>query len=162
MEQKDIDRIIEMVWEDRTPFEAIHIQFGFTEADVITLMRRELKRGSFNLWRKRVHSGISQKHAEKRNPEINRFKCSRQRNISMNKISKRWCRMTKHKLWVILVFSSHISCLSKIVLFQNVKPFTWLKKYCFSNNTTFTNRKLRFTEPAWSFMRAISNQKTFR
>jgi len=85
----ETDRIIEMAWEDRTPFEAINIQFGFTEADVITLMRRESKRGSFNLWRKRVHSGISQKHAEKRNPEINRFKCSRQRNISMNKISKR-------------------------------------------------------------------------
>lgn len=85
----EIDRIIEMAWEDRTPFEAIYIQFGYTEADVITLMRRELKRGSFNLWRKRVHSGISQKHAEKRNPEINRFKSSRQRNITMNKISKR-------------------------------------------------------------------------
>ncbi len=89
MEQKDIDRIIEMAWEDRTPFEAIQIQFGFTESDVIRLMRRELKRSSFNLWRKRVHSGISQKHTAKRNPEINRFKCSRQRSISMNKISKR-------------------------------------------------------------------------
>ncbi|MDZ7614472.1 MAG: TIGR03643 family protein [Flavobacteriaceae bacterium] len=85
----EIDRIIEMAWEDRTPFEAINSQFGFTEADVITLMRKELKRSSFNLWRKRVNSGISQKHAGKRNPEINRFKCSRQRNISMNKISKR-------------------------------------------------------------------------
>jgi len=97
MEQNDIDRIIEMAWEDRTPFEAIQIQFGFTEADVITLMRRELKRGSFNLWRKRVHSGISQKHAGKRNPEISRFKSSRQRNISMNRISKRLCWITKHK-----------------------------------------------------------------
>ena len=89
MEQKEIDRIIEMAWEDRTPFEAINIQFGYTEADVIILMRRKLKRSSFILWRKRVHSGISQKHAEKRNPEINRFKCSRQKSISMNKISKR-------------------------------------------------------------------------
>jgi len=78
-----------MAWEDRTHFEAINIHFGFTKADVIALMRRKLKRGSFNLWRKKVHSGISQKHALKRNPEINRFKCSRQRNISMNKISKR-------------------------------------------------------------------------
>lgn len=68
MEQKDIDRIIEMDWEDRTPFEAIEIQFGFTEADVIKLMRKELKRSSFNLWRKRVNSGVSQKHAQKRNP----------------------------------------------------------------------------------------------
>jgi len=84
-----MDRIIEMAWEDRTPFEAINSQFGFTESEVITLMRRELKRSSFNLWRKRVHSGISQKHAEKRSPEINRFNCSRQRIISLNKISKR-------------------------------------------------------------------------
>ena len=89
MELKDIDRIIEMAWEDRTPFEAIHLQFGLTEADVIALMRKELKRSSFNLWRKRVHSGVSQKHALKRNSDINRFKCSRQTSISMNKISKR-------------------------------------------------------------------------
>ncbi len=54
MEQTDIDRIIEMAWEDRTPFEAILIQFGFSEAAVIKLMRKELKRSSFNLWRKRV------------------------------------------------------------------------------------------------------------
>ncbi|TVQ13858.1 MAG: TIGR03643 family protein [Bacteroidetes bacterium] len=89
MEQNDIDRIIEMAWEDRTPFEAIKAQFGFAEADVIALMRRELKRSSFNLWRQRVHSGKSQKHVKKRNPEISRFKSSRQKNISMNKISKR-------------------------------------------------------------------------
>ncbi|MBV5349436.1 TIGR03643 family protein [bacterium] len=78
MEQQDIDRIIEMAWEDRTPFEAIKMQFNFSEADVIALMRRELKRSSFNLWRKRVNSGISQKHALKRNPEIVRFKSSLQ------------------------------------------------------------------------------------
>ena len=89
MEQKDIDRIIEMAWEDRTPFEAIKTQFGFSEANVIALMRKELKRSSFNLWRKRVNSGISKKHAIKRNPDILRFKCSLQKNISMNKISKR-------------------------------------------------------------------------
>jgi uncharacterized protein (TIGR03643 family) len=89
MEQKDIDRIIEMAWEDRTPFEAINIQFGFSEANVIALMRKELKRSSFNLWRKRVNSGVSKKHAQKRNPEISRFKCSLQKTISMNKISKR-------------------------------------------------------------------------
>lgn len=90
MEQKDIDRIIEMAWEDRTPFEAIKMQFGFTEADVISLMRRDLKRSSFNLWRKRVNSGVSQKHALKRNADILRFKCSLQKTISMNKISKRY------------------------------------------------------------------------
>jgi uncharacterized protein (TIGR03643 family) len=89
MDQKEIDRIIEMAWEDRTPFEAIEIQFGFAEADVIKLMRRELKRSSFNLWRKRVNSGVSQKHARKRNPGISRFKCNLQKTISLNKISKR-------------------------------------------------------------------------
>lgn len=85
----DMDRIIEMAWEDRTPFEAIRMQFGLTESDVIALMRKELKRSSFNLWRKRVNSGVSQKHTKTRNPDINRFKCSLQRTISMNKISKR-------------------------------------------------------------------------
>ena len=89
MEQKDIDRIIEMAWEDRTPFEAIKIQFDFSEANVIALMRRELKRSSFNLWRKRVNSGVSQKHTQKRNPAIARFKSTLQKTISMNKISKR-------------------------------------------------------------------------
>jgi uncharacterized protein (TIGR03643 family) len=85
----DIDRIIEMAWEDRTPFEAIEYQFGLPEKEIIQLMRKELKRSSFNLWRKRVNSGVSQKHLQKRNPEINRFKCALQRQITGNKISKR-------------------------------------------------------------------------
>lgn len=89
MDQKDTDRIIEMAWEDRTPFEAIKIQFDLTESAVVALMRKELKRSSFNLWRKRVHSGISQKHLQKRNPDISRFKSTLQKTISMNKISKR-------------------------------------------------------------------------
>ena len=79
MEQKDIDRIIEMAWEDRTPFEAIETQFSLTEADVIKLMRKELKNSSFKLWRKRVNSGVSLKHLKNRNPNINRFKSSRQK-----------------------------------------------------------------------------------
>lgn len=83
------DRIIEMAWEDRTPFEAIRFQFGISEAEVIGLMRLELKPSSFKLWRKRVNSGISRKHLKKRNPEITRFRCTRQRTISHNKISKR-------------------------------------------------------------------------
>ncbi|MBD8081479.1 TIGR03643 family protein [Chryseobacterium caseinilyticum] len=83
------DRIIEMAWEDRTPFEAIEFQFGITESEVIDVMRTELKPSSFRLWRKRVNSGVSQKHLMKRNPEIDRFKCTRQRTISHNKISKR-------------------------------------------------------------------------
>jgi uncharacterized protein (TIGR03643 family) len=78
-----------MAWEDRTPFEAIYAQFGVTEAEVIAIMRRSLKRSSFNLWRKRVNSGVSQKHLAKRDPGISRFKCARQRTISLNKISKR-------------------------------------------------------------------------
>jgi uncharacterized protein (TIGR03643 family) len=89
LSDKEIDRIIEMAWEDRTPFEAITFQFGISESEVIVLMRKELKRSSFNLWRKRVNTGVSQKHLKKRNPEIDRFKCSRQRTISLNKISKR-------------------------------------------------------------------------
>lgn len=84
-----IDRIIEMAWEDRTPFEAIQFQFGLAEKEVIKLMRNQLKLTSFNLWRKRVNSKISQKHLKKRSEEITRFKCSRQRTISHNKISKR-------------------------------------------------------------------------
>lgn len=83
------DRIIEMAWEDRTPFEAIEYQFGLPEKEVIQLMRQELKRSSFNRWRKRVNSGVSQKHLRKRNPEITRFKCNLQRQITRNKISKR-------------------------------------------------------------------------
>ena len=89
MERIDIDRIIEMAWEDRTPFEAITFQFGISEAETIKIMRTELKRSSFNRWRKRVNSGVSQKHLHKRSDEIDRFKCSRQRNITHNKISKR-------------------------------------------------------------------------
>jgi len=84
----ELDRVIEMAWEDRTPFEAIVLQFGLLEKEVIKLMRRTLKESSFKRWRKRVHSGISQKHLQKRNSEISRFKCSLQRSITGNKISK--------------------------------------------------------------------------
>jgi uncharacterized protein (TIGR03643 family) len=84
----DIDRIIEMAWEDRTPFDAIEAQFGLGEQQVITLMRREMKASSFRLWRKRVQ-GRSTKHQALRSPAVDRFKCSRQRSISLNKISKR-------------------------------------------------------------------------
>jgi uncharacterized protein (TIGR03643 family) len=89
LNDSEIDRIIEMAWEDRTPFEAIEAQFGLSEKDVIVLMRKELKQSSFRLWRKRVNSGVSQKHLCKRLSIIHRFKCSRQRHISSNKISKR-------------------------------------------------------------------------
>ena len=89
LSETEIDRVIEMAWEDRTPFEAIEFQFSLSEQEVIKVMRSELKRSGFNRWRKRVNSGISQKYLKKRNPDINRFKCSRQRQISSNKISKR-------------------------------------------------------------------------
>lgn len=82
------DRIIEMAWEDRTPFEAIYSQFGLNEAAVIKLMRTYMKPSSFRMWRKRV-GGRSTKHMALRNAGISRFKCSRQRVITGNKISKR-------------------------------------------------------------------------
>lgn len=87
--QRDKDRIIEMAWEDRTPFEAIEFQFGLPEKEVIKMMRSTLGRASFNRWRKRVNSGVSQKHLKKRNDDISRFRCTRQKAISLNKISKR-------------------------------------------------------------------------
>lgn len=89
MTAEETDRIIEMAWEDRTPFEAIEAQFGISESKVIQLMRGELKRSSFNLWRKRVNSGVSQKHLLKRVAGIDRFKSKMQRAVSMNAISKR-------------------------------------------------------------------------
>ncbi len=66
---EDISRIIEMAWEDRTSFEAIKQQYGYSESDVIALMRREMKPSSFKMWRKRVHSRISIKHPKKRSVE---------------------------------------------------------------------------------------------
>lgn len=87
MTDRELDRIIEMAWEDRTPFEAIKLQFGVSEKQVIQLMRRELKESSFKMWRKRVNSGVSQKHLKKRNKDILRFRSSRQKSISLNKIS---------------------------------------------------------------------------
>ncbi|MEM9363115.1 MAG: TIGR03643 family protein [Bacteroidota bacterium] len=86
--ERDIDRIIEMAWEDRTPFEAITYQFGISEQETIELMRREMKRSSFKMWRKRVQ-GRSTKHSKLRSEDVNRFKCKMQRQITGNKISKR-------------------------------------------------------------------------
>jgi uncharacterized protein (TIGR03643 family) len=83
-----IDRIIEMAWEDRTPFEAIAFQFGISEQETIELMRREMKASSFKMWRERVQ-GRATKHAKRRVQGIDRFKCTLQRQITHNKISKR-------------------------------------------------------------------------
>ena len=84
----DIDRIIEMAWEDRTPFEAIFLQFNINEKELKTIMRNNLKKSSFKLWRERV-SGRKTKHSRLRENSVDRFKCKLQRNISNNKISKR-------------------------------------------------------------------------
>lgn len=88
LDDRQTDRIIEMAWEDRTPFEAITYQFGLTEKDVIELMRREMKASSFRMWRKRVQ-GRATKHQKLRSFEKGRFKCSRQKQITHNSISKR-------------------------------------------------------------------------
>jgi len=85
----EIDRIVEMAWEDRTTFDAIKAQFGITQGEVEKLMRRELKHSSFKRWRKRVSSGIGVKHGTKASSNMLRFKCKRQRSISQNKICKR-------------------------------------------------------------------------
>jgi uncharacterized protein (TIGR03643 family) len=74
---EDISRIIEMAWEDRTPFEAIELQFGLKENDVREIMRREMKPSSFKMWRKRV-SGRKTKHLLKRSNYVNRFKSKNQ------------------------------------------------------------------------------------
>ena len=87
LSHEQIDRVIEMAWEDRTPFEAIKFQFNLTEDDVITIMRREMKSKSFAMWRKRVQ-GRKTKHTKLRENSVNRFKCYRQRSTG-NKISKR-------------------------------------------------------------------------
>lgn len=84
----DIDRVIEMAWEDRTPFDAILSQFGLAEAEVIELMRREMKPSSWRMWRARVQ-GRKTKHKALAPDGLDRFHCSRQRTISLNKISKR-------------------------------------------------------------------------
>lgn len=84
----EMDRIIEMAWEDRTPFEAITFQFGISERQTIDIMRTQMKRSSFNMWRKRVQ-GRATKHAKLRVDGIDRFKCTLQRQITHNKISKR-------------------------------------------------------------------------
>ena len=81
-------RIIEMAWEDRTPFEAITFQFGISEQETIQIMRSEMKPSSFRLWRARVQ-GRTTKHAKLRSESVGRFKCNMQRQISGNKISKR-------------------------------------------------------------------------
>lgn len=86
--EEDVDRIIEMAWEDRTSFDAIERQFNVPEKDVIQLMRQEMKPRSWKNWRVRVQ-GRTTKHDKKRVDDVERFKCNRQRQITLNKISKK-------------------------------------------------------------------------
>ena len=89
LKSDEVDRIIEMAWEDRTPFDAIRAQFGSSEQEVIALMRHEMKPSSFKMWRKRV-SGRVTKHLKLSDTQDLRFKSSLQQQITNNKISKRW------------------------------------------------------------------------
>ncbi len=86
--ERQLDRIIEMAWEDRTPFEAITFQFNISEQETIEIMRSQMKPSSFRMWRKRVQ-GRKTKHRKLRNNIDGTFKCTRQRQITHNKISKR-------------------------------------------------------------------------
>ena len=84
MDQDSLNRIIEMAWEDRTPFDVIYKEFNITQNELERLMRNNLKPSSFKLWRKRV-SGRKTKHIAKRSNQINRHKCDRQGKL----VSKR-------------------------------------------------------------------------
>ncbi|MFV1885490.1 MAG: TIGR03643 family protein [Balneola sp.] len=88
LEPHEVDRIIGMAWEDRTPFEAIEAQFGLSEEEVIDFMRRNLKRQSWKRWRERV-SGRSTKHRNLRSDEVKRFVCPAQNSITNNRIAKK-------------------------------------------------------------------------
>ena len=88
LRQEDIDRIIQMAWEDRTPFKAIWFQFGLVEDEVVELMRKNLRPDSWKLWRKRVN-GRKTKFAALRLDDVDRFRSTRQRDISFNRITKR-------------------------------------------------------------------------
>lgn len=78
MSPEVVNRIIEMAWEDRTPFEAIEFQFGVSESEVIEIMRREMKPSSFRMWRKRV-SGRKTKHRSLRGFISGRHKSKNQK-----------------------------------------------------------------------------------
>jgi uncharacterized protein (TIGR03643 family) len=88
LSERELDRIIEMAWEDRTSFDAIEIQFGISEQEVIALMRRNMKPSSFRMWRERVQNRTT-KHRKKATSADHRFKSTSQRHITQNKISKR-------------------------------------------------------------------------
>ena len=78
MKESDISRIIEMAWEDRTPFDAIYDSYGLTEREVKALMKSQLKLSSYRLWRKRV-TGRKTKHTTRRNFIFGRHKSPNKR-----------------------------------------------------------------------------------
>ena len=88
LDEEDIERIIRMAWEDRTPFDAILAQFGLDEAATIKLMQRELKPARFSAWRKRVHENGNLKDREARGFELGAFKSRMQRTNGTIKRSK--------------------------------------------------------------------------
>ena len=77
LDESQLSRVIEMAWEDRTPFSAIEHSYGLSEDDVIKLMRQQLKPSSFKLWRERV-TGRDTKHQAKRGFEVGRAYCKTQ------------------------------------------------------------------------------------
>ena len=89
LSEADVDRVVEMAWEDRTPFEAIETQFGLTEQDVIELMRREMKPSSWRMWRARVQGRATKHQAQSAVTDPVPFRSRSQRTISHNKIAKR-------------------------------------------------------------------------
>ncbi|NRB64622.1 MAG: TIGR03643 family protein [Saprospiraceae bacterium] len=88
LSDRDVDRIVGMAWEDRTPFDAILEQFGVPEKDVIRLMKQEMKLRNWKKWRARVQ-GRKTKHRALREMEVKRFKSGSQRFITKNHISKK-------------------------------------------------------------------------
>ena len=81
LSESDISRLIEMAWEDKTPFEAILSTYHLNESSLMRLMQKHLKPSSYRLWRKRVKERSS-KHLKLRSPEINRDHCKTQYKIS--------------------------------------------------------------------------------
>lgn len=88
LDDRAVDRIVSMAWEDRTPFEAIEFQFGLSEAEVIKLMKQQMRERNWRKWRARVQ-GRKTKHAKLRDNEVGRFRASRQKQITRNRISKK-------------------------------------------------------------------------
>jgi uncharacterized protein (TIGR03643 family) len=88
LQAADIDRIVQMAWEDRTPFDAITMQFGVRESEVIELMKYEMTLNNWKKWRARVQ-GRATKHVALRNKSVSTFKCDLQRSITKNRISKK-------------------------------------------------------------------------